>query len=558
MDYRELASKTRSKFPGAYDDLDDTTLAQKIVSKYPQYSDTTFDDVPASPQEPSFAGDVVKAIQPEVQGPPTGGEGFLSRLARATRQTFFPTSMSEVKSLVNPNLGQYGLSRILEEEGKRLGSAVRGSLSNAGDKLMASPVGQEYPRATAAVASVPLAVAEGMSDQLTPSGQQQALGAEGVGLGVRAAGPLLKRAAVDPARRALGFQKSQLVSQKSPFETTRKIAQANRSAEAMLKEGAISPTGNVEDTIQSATKILRENSRKLSDVIETVDNTGKTLPVSQIDSSLIDELKPKFDDEFAASDKILKDLKAYSKDGLTLKEVDELKARWGKIGFQDKTVGSTAADMYRKAWATADKLIKRHVESVSPDLVSAYRLAKSGQENAINALRGLGNKQAADLGNNIFSLPTKVIAAGQLATGNVPGAIATAGVAEVLKRRGLAPVARGLYETGKALEKGVPPGFLSIISAAARRALDRENKTVVPAPSSPTKESEGLSGKSLSEFVRKAKLGTTFSFQGKKFKVVPQKGRSREDLAKASPEGQKAFLASKKRFGRGANTFAPA
>ena len=46
MNYKELAGKVREKYPGAYDDLDDRTLAQKIVQKYPDYADTTFDDAP--------------------------------------------------------------------------------------------------------------------------------------------------------------------------------------------------------------------------------------------------------------------------------------------------------------------------------------------------------------------------------------------------------------------------------------------------------------------------------------------------------------------------------
>jgi hypothetical protein len=34
-----FASSIRAKFPGAYDDMDDATLAQRIVAKYPQCSD---------------------------------------------------------------------------------------------------------------------------------------------------------------------------------------------------------------------------------------------------------------------------------------------------------------------------------------------------------------------------------------------------------------------------------------------------------------------------------------------------------------------------------------
>lgn len=429
---------------------------------------------------PSIAEKAVSAISPEVTGPPAGNPSFLSRLGTATRQMFFPKNMEEVKNAINPNLGQFGVSKILEEEGKRLGAAVRGS--DVSGKIAENVPG--LPKAALFPMAMGSAAVDAASDSLTPSGFQQQLGAEGAGMALRAAGPALKNAAVDPARRALGFQKSQLVSQKSPFETTRKIAQANRSAKAMLEADAISPTGNVSDTIQNASKILTDGSRKMSSVMDAVDDAGKTIKVSSIDSSLIDDLKPKFDDQFKATDKILSDLKAYSKDGLSLKDADELRARWGKIGFQDKTVASTESEMYREAFKSIDKQIKQHIGTVKPELLKEYVAAKATQENAINALRGLGNKQAADLGNNIFSLPTKVLAAGQLATGDIPGALATAGISEAIRRRGLAPVARGTYGAGKALEAGARPGFLATLQAAARRSLggDGESKPVEAKP----------------------------------------------------------------------------
>lgn len=415
---------------------------------------------------------VVSAITPEVGGPPTNGESFLSRLGRATRQTLFPTSLDEVKSLFNPNAGQYGVSRLLEEEGKGLGSNVRGAAMNTAEQLATSKFGQQHQNLAAGTGAAYSTVADLASDSLTPSSFQQQLGAEAIGPVLSGIGSELKGAAVDPARRALGFQKSQLVSQKSPFETTRKIAQANRSAGAMLEADAISPTGNVPDTIHNATKVLSDGSRKMSTVMEAVDQTGKTIPAASIDSSIVDDLKPKYDDQYNAVDKILKDIKAHGKQGLSLQDADELRARWGKIGFSDKTVTSTEADMYRGAFKSIDRQIKQHIESVDPALAKEYVAAKATQENAINALRGLGNKQAADLGNNLFSLPTKVLAAGRLAAGDIPGALATAGIGEVLKRRGLAPVAVGTFKLGKALERGVRPGFLATLQTAARKQLN--------------------------------------------------------------------------------------
>lgn len=49
MDYKEFSSKIKAKHPGAYDDLSDEDLAKKMIAKFPEYSDVTFDS--ASPQK---------------------------------------------------------------------------------------------------------------------------------------------------------------------------------------------------------------------------------------------------------------------------------------------------------------------------------------------------------------------------------------------------------------------------------------------------------------------------------------------------------------------------
>src|SRR5579864_2499721 len=63
-----LAQAIRSKYPGSYDDLSDSDLEEKILAKYPQYSDmprsaTNAGLAPGSPapkvdMETSLAGDI--------------------------------------------------------------------------------------------------------------------------------------------------------------------------------------------------------------------------------------------------------------------------------------------------------------------------------------------------------------------------------------------------------------------------------------------------------------------------------------------------------------------
>jgi hypothetical protein len=42
----ECAAKVRKDYPGAYDDLDDTTLTKKVLAKYPKYCEPNSGDPP--------------------------------------------------------------------------------------------------------------------------------------------------------------------------------------------------------------------------------------------------------------------------------------------------------------------------------------------------------------------------------------------------------------------------------------------------------------------------------------------------------------------------------
>lgn len=46
MNYVDFAQKVRTKYPGAYDSVDDRTLAEKVVEKYPEYESQVEFDVP--------------------------------------------------------------------------------------------------------------------------------------------------------------------------------------------------------------------------------------------------------------------------------------------------------------------------------------------------------------------------------------------------------------------------------------------------------------------------------------------------------------------------------
>tara|TARA_R110000868_G_scaffold75379_3_gene217559 strand:+ start:4615 stop:6654 length:2040 start_codon:yes stop_codon:yes gene_type:complete len=79
MNPTEFANKIRQKYPGAYDSLDDNTLTQKIIAKYPTYAS----QVKIAPAQ-STAGTLLNPLKEGVQGLKTlygGGEqGIANKL----------------------------------------------------------------------------------------------------------------------------------------------------------------------------------------------------------------------------------------------------------------------------------------------------------------------------------------------------------------------------------------------------------------------------------------------------------------------------------------------
>jgi hypothetical protein len=78
---QSFAAKVRAKFPGAYDDLDDSTLSQKVVAKHPEYADMlpkTFGTQPVAPvPKPPRIGFKEQAIEPAADIVATGAEKVL-------------------------------------------------------------------------------------------------------------------------------------------------------------------------------------------------------------------------------------------------------------------------------------------------------------------------------------------------------------------------------------------------------------------------------------------------------------------------------------------------
>jgi hypothetical protein len=463
----------------------------EVTTEEPEQAHPQIPDIGKSLDLTPAAEAATQAVNPPVDIPQdTSPQGYFSRILGATKDALLTPIAPFVPSLRNrlfsPQVGQAGPSQILEQEGRRVGQAVRAS--DASGKLAASPLGGSIP----APAYFPMAMgAEALnaaSDSLTPTAQAQNVGAEGLGkvlgLGADKLAEALDRGSVGPARRATGFMKPDLRSTKSPFESIRKTAQANMAGKEMLDRGAIPLLGSPGEMQDNALNILAEGRGKVAQVIDAVDSSGAGMPTTDLGKSISSSINPKFKDEISAVNAVVDDMEAINPESLSIKDLEELKVRWGKLGFQDKTVGSTVADVYRKAYKAADKAIKAHIESVAPDMLGDYVAGKKSMEVANTALRGITNKGAREAANNPLSLPSIIMGAGDVAQGNLPQAAAKIGVTQAVTNRGAALTAN-LMKGGSDVLKapGTPALFSQIIQAARSRIAPQNN---APAPVAPT------------------------------------------------------------------------
>jgi hypothetical protein len=585
---------------------------------------------------------VAAMVTPSVEAPKdTSLGGYFSRALQAGKEAVLapiaPFIPSLRNRLFNPNAGTYGPSRMLEEEGVRLGNAVRPAAQNIAEDIATTQPGEPgiganiqnpilralvtgtsptaAPYVKAAAGALLGTAADVTSQSLTPSSFQQQIGSEVGGPILSRASRVLEGTTIDAARRALGFQKSQLTSTRSPFEAARKMAQANMASEEMLKSGNIPFFGNPTKMQKNAVKLLSGGKGEAGAVLDSVDRSGgllepragqpspelprlvsnalgspselsessrqalrvaeKTLPdLSSFDPRVTQTpgfVKAKIDaagvvDKYAAvrgeapSRELFSNLFREMHDGMhdavakgpeaikifqerypnlaedfykisryklfseqyadkgylsslaqiesrinvkrldnaftkaadptngaelriaesarqditdrmangsiSLNDLDALRQRWGQLGFQDKTVGTDAANVYRRVWKFAGNFIKEHLKEIDPKLAASYASGMKKQEVAMTALKGIMNKTAAEAGNMPVSLPGIIVGASQ---GDLPKALAAAGIFEVAKRRGAAMAANTMFRSARAVGQGARPGSFSALITAARR-----------------------------------------------------------------------------------------
>lgn len=266
---------------------------------------------------------------------------------------------------------------------------------------------------------------------------------------------LLKSASIGSARRALGNLKSNLTSTKSWRDGLRKQAQANQAAATMLAKNAISKTGSTTKTFENIQKLQGNTGKEMSKILETADNAGGSIDTADFALEMEKALKPKYADEIVEYNKILDDL-SVNGDQLSLFEAKlNIKPSMGKAF--DKPMTSRAVNFTRRAAKFLEnKIANRIRETLGKESSKAYASANSLYGKTQNALQSILPQKALEMGNQVPSLGSTALAAGRLAAGDIPGALASAGGLELLKRRG-AGVLANAFKKGADVTRRITP-----------------------------------------------------------------------------------------------------
>lgn len=303
-------------------------------------------------------------------------------------------------------------------------------------------------------------------DAIAEMGKAGAVAAAGEGVAGLAAKGAAKAATLF-ARRSLGITKGIMNNTKSFRESLRLQARAGKAGESMLEEGAIPLLGGAEKTKANVMKVLNKAGAEMNAVRDSL--KGKTINVDDLGGKILDEIKTDFPGQNKVGLEILNDLESV-RGKVDINKLQELKSRFAKLGYVDRTVGTDASLAYRKAADTLDRYMNDFIEAnASKEAAVRFQSAKKLYGNASFAMKGVSQDVAAELGNNLFSLPSYILAGAELAGGNPLKAASTVGIIQAIRNRGSAVTANTLKGVSK-----VPKGTGAGLSDILRRSKEKK------------------------------------------------------------------------------------
>lgn len=297
-----LVEKIRAKYPGAYDDLSDAQLTQKIIAKYPQYSDLarpysqTNTDIAAQvrwdePQAstPQVQWDEPQASQQFAPAPlPSLAERFINTMpgiGQAHRLAGAVQQWAQSKEPLNgapsgPIVGGFDLKQLGAGVLADTAGAVRAATGPTGLATTAAMIAAPEVTGPALMAHGGYNLVKGWGDLSNPDVLQNELNAAGEAVGgvaltgaaVKAGGgPITQavrqqvaasKAAQAPAQAAVDFQRAVPPMKSAPYTAldyakARPYLETEHGAAPIedvqgLRDAADNAIGGIEDKIQQA------------------------------------------------------------------------------------------------------------------------------------------------------------------------------------------------------------------------------------------------------------------------------------------------------------------
>lgn len=282
--------------------------------------------------------------------------------------------------------------------------------------------------------------------------------------------------AVDAARRALGFQKRML---KTPIAER----SAQEAGKVALEKGVIPFFGDPKTMLKRAQGLEDSSGSAIGDFLRS--QGTKFDPKSMIGEfeALKTSMVPPaakdvpgqsyYKDIIRQINKAINTVKAHGEDPITFEQANEIKGIFQQAVNYNSDAGTQK--LGRNIAGTARETIDSELGKVSAASGKESEFKKFLDDKKVYGAsarmkEAIQNKIAGEEGNMLFSLPSTIVAAGQLAAGNPIQAAASLGLAEFAKRRGSAGLANIVNSLSQA-SRYYPAGSLGL-----RRKINREER----------------------------------------------------------------------------------
>lgn len=307
----------------------------------------------------------------------------------------------------------------------------------------------------------------------------------------------LNKLAIPAGRRSLGFGKGVL----------KRIGKerANEVAQEMLEQGVMKPFSSSESMLSRVDDVAESSGKMIGEGMAALDKAGiKSIDPGKIAQNVYSSLKPSYrGGAYEAQQKIAEEIRdtilAHGKGPIDFKSAQTLKETLQDLGKFESSTNALKAAMFRKASSAIRKALEDAVDSaekslsskvtslafpksskrivpenlnISPPSLSGiplsgtlnrYQKAKKTYGAAETAKEALRGRVAGEAVNMPVSLPSVIVGASRLSVGDIPGALASMGAFEALKRRGAGTTASLLNTASKAR---IHPAFLKALLAS--------------------------------------------------------------------------------------------